>query len=65
MAQDFSKFMKFDYPNQTSKVTIMREDINEFVGMLHEVQLDYIDEAVEMSNYQEAKEVINHIMSLK
>ena len=65
MAQDFSKFMKFDYPNQTSKVTIMREDINEFVGMLHEVQLDFIDEAVELSNYQDAKEVINHIMSLK
>jgi len=65
MAQDFSKFMKFDYPNQTSRVTIRREDINEFVGMLHEVQLDYIDEAVELSNQLEAKVVLQHIMSLK
>ena len=65
MAQDFSKFMKFDYPNQTSKVTILREDINQFIGYLHDVQLDFIDEAVNLSNYQEANEVIKHIMSLK
>ena len=65
MAQDFSKFMKFDYPNQTSKVTIKREDINQFIGYLHDVQLDYIDQAVELSNYQDAKEVIKHIMELK
>ena len=65
MAQDFSKFMKFDYPNRTSNVTIKREDINQFIGYLHDVQLDFIDEAVNLSNYQEANEVIKHIMSLK
>jgi hypothetical protein len=64
MPQDFSKYMKFDYPQQTSVVNIHKKDINEFIGFLHDVQLDYIDEAVSKSDLSEANVIIKHIMGL-
>jgi hypothetical protein len=45
--------------------TILRADIPKFLAMLHDVRLDYIEEAVEKSNMRESKEVINHIMGKK
>jgi hypothetical protein len=34
-----------------------------FVGELHNMQMDMIEEAVERSGYKDAKEVLAHIMS--
>jgi len=34
-----------------------------FLGELHTIQLQYIDEAVEKSDMQEAKEVIERVMA--
>lgn len=45
-----------------SRPKIKREDIAEFVNALHEVQQEYIEEAVEKSGYKEANEVIKKIM---
>jgi hypothetical protein len=65
MPRDFKKFIDFDYVKHKTTVTIMKDDINDFVAALHEVQLDYIDQALEMSDLSEADGVIKHIMSLK
>jgi len=42
-----------------------REDLMTFVSGLHEIQMDMIDEAVEQSDWHEAKEIINHIKNLE
>jgi hypothetical protein len=42
-----------------------KEDLMTFVSGLHEIQMDMIDEAVEQSDWREAKEVINHIKNLE
>ena len=65
MARDLSKYLSFNYEKKTSEVFLMHKDINDFIAQLHEAQLDYLDEAVELSDYRDAKEVIKHIMSLK
>lgn len=44
---------------------INRADITDFVNALHEVQQEYIEEAVEKSGYKEANEVIKNIMEKK
>lgn len=44
---------------------ITKKEIMKFVGKLHNVQLDYIEQAVEKSGYKEANEVIKHIMEKK
>jgi hypothetical protein len=46
----------------TPKPKIKREDISQFVNMLHEVQQEYLEEAVQKSGYKEANEVIKQIM---
>jgi uncharacterized protein YqgQ len=49
----------------TSRPKIKRENISEFVNMLHEVQQEYLEEAVQKSGYKEANEVIKQIMEKK
>jgi hypothetical protein len=49
----------------TRRPKIDRKDISQFVNMLHDVQQEYLEEAVEKSGYKEANEVIKHIMELK
>jgi hypothetical protein len=44
---------------------IARADIPKFLSMLHGVQLDYIDAAVNKSNMNESKEVLQYIMEKK
>lgn len=44
---------------------IKRADIMNFIGKLHDIQNDYIEEALEKSDMKEAKEVINRIKELK
>jgi hypothetical protein len=41
---------------------IVRADIPKFLSMLHETQFDYIEGAVEKSQYKDAKEVLKYIM---
>jgi hypothetical protein len=45
--------------------TILKADIPKFVSMLHTAQFDYLEEAVQKSNMNEAKEVIKHIMEYR
>lgn len=42
-----------------------RADIDEFVDGLHQMQLNMIDEAVEKTNYEQAKEILQYIMEKK
>jgi hypothetical protein len=41
---------------------LRKEDIMTFVSGLHEIQMDMIDEAVEKSDYKDAKDIIQRIM---
>lgn len=45
--------------------TIRKENIMKFVGELHNIQMDYIEEAVNKSGMKEANEVIKKVMELK
>ena len=65
MAQDFRKYLDFDFVNHKTKVVINKNDITKFVAALHDVQLDYIDEALELSDLSEANFVIKNIMEKK
>ena len=47
------------------RIVMCKEDLMTFVSGLHEIQMDMIDEAVEQSDWREAKEVINHIKNLE
>lgn len=49
----------------TIRYTIKREQIMDFVNDLHNKQFDYIEAAVEASEYREANEVIDYIKGLK
>jgi hypothetical protein len=42
--------------------TIRKENIMQFVGHLHDIQNDYLEQAVSKSDMKEAKDVIKHIM---
>jgi len=44
---------------------IGRADIGAFVDSLHDIQLDYLDEAVLKSDMSESKAIIKHIMEKK
>lgn len=46
------------------RYTIKRDQIVDFVNQLHDMQQEYIEQAVEASKYKDAIEVINHIKSL-
>ena len=42
-----------------------KKDIMHFVSTLHTVQLEMIEQAVEKSDYKDAKEVLKYIMEKK
>jgi hypothetical protein len=46
------------------RMVLSKDQIMSFVGGLHSIQLDMIDEAVERSDMSQAKEVLAHIQSL-
>jgi hypothetical protein len=46
------------------RYTIKRDQIVDFVNQLHDMQQEYLEQAVEASKYKDAVEVINHIKSL-
>ena len=48
----------------TVRYTLKREQINEFLEQLYEMQNEYLEAAVEASKYRDANEVINYIKSL-
>lgn len=50
------------YTNRPSRKRVI---IDDFVNTLHEMQLDFVDEALEKSNLKEANEVIKYIMEKK
>lgn len=50
------------YNNRPSRKRVI---IDDFVNSLHEMQLDYVDRALEKSNLKEANEVIKYIMEKK
>ena len=56
--------------NRKTRLVVTPNDLKQamiqiHLNHLHSVQLDMIDEAVEQSEWNEAKAVINHIMELK
>jgi hypothetical protein len=53
----------FKFQGYTIRYTLKKEQIMDFVGELHNMQMDMIEQAVERSNYKDAKEVLAHIMS--
>ena len=46
------------------RYSLRRDQIVDFVNQLHDMQQEYIEQAVEASKYKQAIEVINHIKSL-
>lgn len=58
--------MEPNKPQQIYSVryTLRRDQIVDFVNQLHDMQQEYIEQAVEASKYKDAVEVINHIKSL-
>lgn len=60
---DYSRYFTFDGRTGYGKVhTIRKADIPAFMNMLYNHQAQYIEEAVAVSGYKEAKEVLKHIM---
>lgn len=59
--------MNPDEPKKIYSVryTLRKDQIDEFLTQLADMQQDYIEAAVEASNYKDAKQVIKHIMELK
>lgn len=56
---------KPDEPLFSIRYTIARKDIQQFVDHLHQMQFDYLEQAVEASEYKDAQAVIKHIMEMK
>jgi hypothetical protein len=54
---------EFNFQGYSIRYTLPRSQIMAFVGELHNMQMDMIEEAVERSGYKDAKEVLAHIMS--
>lgn len=46
------------------RYTMRKEDLDDFLEQLYEMQSEYLEAAIEASQYKDAKEVINHIRSL-
>jgi hypothetical protein len=54
-----------DYPKIPAYIRVLKlnqADLMQFVGRLHEVQMDMIEESLATSNMQESKDVIKYIM---
>jgi hypothetical protein len=46
------------------RYTMQKEDLDEFLEQLYDMQQEYVEAAVEASKYKDAREIINHIRSL-
>ena len=60
------RYIPPDYKSITYTVKDMdggKVTLTEFLGELHDIQLDCIDEALEKSDLRDAKEVIDYIKS--
>lgn len=61
-----------DYDNEDNNLprgyiiryTMKKEQLDEFLEQLYDMQSEYLEAAIEASGCKEAKEVINHIRSL-
>ena len=62
LANMYSPYKDVKY---TITYTPQRVVIDKLLNDLHTMQLDYVDEAVYMSDLREANEVIKHIMEKK
>jgi hypothetical protein len=51
-------------PKINIKYTIAKKDIPEFVNSLHEIQEKYLESAVELSGYKDARVELERIMKL-
>jgi hypothetical protein len=54
---------EFNFQGYSIRYTLPRSQIMDFVGELHNMQMDMIEEAVERSNYKDAREVLAYIMA--
>jgi hypothetical protein len=46
------------------RYSMKKEQLTEFLGLLHNMQQEYLEAAIEASQYKDAKEIINHVRSL-
>jgi len=46
------------------RYSMKKEQLTEFLGLLHDMQQEYLEAAIEASQYKDAKEIINHVRSL-
>lgn len=46
------------------RYTMKKEQLDEFLEQLYDIQNEYLEAAVEASGYKDAKQIINHIRSL-
>jgi hypothetical protein len=56
-----SEFWKKGY---VIRYTIKQDDLTEFLEQLYDMQQEYLEAAIEASQYKDAKEIINHVRSL-
>ena len=51
-----------DMPQPPRIIRLTREQMMKFVGELHEMQMDMLEESLAASDMQESKDVIKYIM---
>lgn len=56
-----SEFWKKGY---VVRYIIKQEQLTEFLEQLYDMQQEYLEAAIEASQYKDAKEIINHVRSL-
>ena len=56
-----SEFWKKGY---VIRYTIKQDELTEFLEQLYDMQQEYLEAAIEASQYKDAKEIINHVRSL-
>ena len=62
---DLYKPKSYDSVSYTVNVTPQRQAVDKLLNELHTMQLDMIDQAVEVSDFKDAKEIIKNIMEKK
>ena len=55
---------RYSYNNVRYSFNRKRQIINQSLNELHNMQLDMIDQALELSDLRDAKEVINYVKEL-
>lgn len=58
------EFYQQGAPRVSYSLNRKRQVIDQYVDELHQMQLDMIDEAVDVSDLRQAREVLNYIRSL-